>query len=124
MAELYVVSDTGEKQLSSVVSTLEKEGHEVSTFQPPADPLTSRSSGNVPDLLVVDLSRGDARMFFERTWKLAGQFPVVLSKSDGMERSAGGALPDADAVYLPIQCDLDETLGLIRSVLSTWHKES
>ena len=122
MAELYVVSDTGEKQLGPVVSTLEKEGHEVSTFHPPADPLASRLSGNVPDLLVVDLEPGDARMVFERAWKLSGQFPVVLSNPGKTGKTTAGALPDAEAVYLPIQCDLDETLGLIRSVLSTWHQ--
>jgi len=123
MAELFVVSDTEEKELDSVISTLEKEGHAVSTFQPPADSLASRRSENVPDLLLVDLECGEARIFFDRIRKHTGHFPIVISKSEETDKTEGGVLLDADAVYLPIQCDLDETLGLIRSVLSTWHEE-
>ena len=121
MAELYVVTDTGKKELTPVLSDLEEKGHDVWALSPSADPFSSLESEDGPDLLLLDLEREPAKEFFDRILKNTGPFPVIHFKM-GTDAVKKGGLADLNALYLPIGCDLEKTLALSDSVLSTWQE--
>jgi hypothetical protein len=122
MAELFVITDAAEKELESVLAGFQEEGHAVQTSASPADtPLRGEQDG-APDLVLLDSRNCDFRPFFDRVLKQAGGFPIVISAQDTRKKPSGDAFSTADALYIPIGCDLDETLHLIKSVLSTWHR--
>lgn len=121
MAELFVVSDTGEKELTPVLTDLEEKGHDVCALSPSPDFFYSLESEDGPDLLLLDLECAPAKEFFDRVLKNTGPFPVIHFKM-GTDAVKKGGFAEINALYLPIGCDLEKTLGLIDSVISTWQE--
>lgn len=123
MAELIVVSNVKTDRVNTAVSGFQDRGHVVNTLEFHEEFLAIQERRENPDLLLVDQDIKDARRIFDSIQRRAGDFPVVIPAADGTgaAEDRDGSSLDVEAVYVPIKCDLDVTLKLIRSVLTVWH---